>query len=139
MNFDLDMENRFASYNLDQFNQKAFELYEAEDHRDFIRFVVNGKIGDRQVVVDPIQHTLPHDQQISQLRDYDSVIGLAVDIEVQRSIFIYPVPNPRDTLTESLHLQYGVLNERNVSVGSITHTFVNLIVFFPGASQCTNT
>jgi hypothetical protein len=134
------MTTNIESYNLDQFSRKAFELYSKEDHGDFIRFVVNGKVGDNQVVIDPIQHTLPVDQVISQLRDYDSVIGLSANVEVKRSIYIYPVANPRDTLTESLHLQYEIPNGHNVSIGAVARISLNFdFDFLPGTNQRTYT
>lgn len=107
--------NALKGYTLDQFNARAQELYESEHHSHFVQFVLTGIQNNEQAVLDPIQGAIQNPNNIASTRDYDSLIGLSDDIEVQRSIYVYPIANPRDTLTEKIHLKYPITVGRDVS------------------------
>ena len=95
------------SYTLGLFNQEAHRLhsnFHNENMEPFLRFVLTGDAGDHQVVIDPIQNALQGNDSISGSRDYDSAIGVMENIAVLSSISVYPVPNPADVLSTSIHL-----------------------------------
>jgi hypothetical protein len=97
-------------YTLRQFVQKAEQIKD-EDEDLFLQFVVTGQATvenpPHQVVIDPIRDNSIHDDdEILITRDYDSFLGITNHIVVDSDISIYPVSNPSDTLTTSIHLKY---------------------------------
>jgi hypothetical protein len=99
------------SYTLGLFNQEARRLhsnFHNENMEPFLRFMLTGDAGDHQAIVDPIQNTLQENDSIKVSRDFDSAIGIAENVVVLSSISVYPVPNPADVLTTSIHLTYTV-------------------------------
>lgn len=116
------MSRSVRTFTLSSFNAKAQELYNADDQADFIRFVLRGLIGEEQVFLDPIQNAIGavimDPTRVSARRDYDSLIGISKKIEVWRSIWVYPLSNLKDTLTQSIHLEYPVSFPDTVSVFS---------------------
>jgi hypothetical protein len=100
-------------YTLRQFVQKADELKD-EDEDLFLHFVVTGQgiveNPAHQVVIDPIRDSsIRDDDEILMSRDYDSVLGITHNILVDSDVSIYPVSNPSDTLTTSIHMKYPLV------------------------------
>jgi hypothetical protein len=101
------------SYTLKQFVRHAKHL-ENEDNDNFVWFLLTGEADDHQAILDPNRNTLPEDHDIIHSRDYDTVIGITQNIEVNGSISVYPVPNPVEALTTSIHIKYPITHA-NVS------------------------
>lgn len=84
------------------------------DPLEFQRFILTGVDvhGKAQVFVDPALNRIGSDSDdtLSVARDYDSVIGISNDILVQNAISVYPVPNPAEVLSTSIHLNYPVVS-----------------------------
>lgn len=99
------------SYTVKEFVRKAKTL-EREDGHAFLRFVLTGEADEHQAVLDPIRNTLGRDHDVVATRDYDSVIGITKDIVVKSSISVYPVPNPAEVLTTSIHIKYPMKTGR---------------------------
>ncbi|RDB24557.1 hypothetical protein Hypma_008348 [Hypsizygus marmoreus] len=118
------MANVPRAYTLDQFNARAQGIWEEGVTANFVNFVLRGVSNGEQAVLDPIQNALGivdlDMERIRKRRDYDSLIGLSPNIEVDRSIWVYPRGNPRDALTESIHLHYACDSGReNVRFSSL--------------------
>jgi hypothetical protein len=98
------------SYSLNDYIRLAKSL-EREDNSAFLRFVLTGESPEgHQVVVDPIRNLLDERHPVRTTRDYDSVIGLTTDIVVDCMISVYPIPNPAQVLTTSIHIKYPIVN-----------------------------
>ncbi|KAF8525885.1 hypothetical protein BU17DRAFT_83390 [Hysterangium stoloniferum] len=82
--------------------------YENEGDVDFIKFILTGEdtMSGELAVVDPIGNPLTLDHGIIANCDYDSLIGITQNIIVQSSITVYPVSNPMESLSTSIHLKY---------------------------------
>src|SRR5579859_6979945 len=107
------------TYSLRDFNHQATRFNDSDDKTGLLRFVLTGQVFDEvsphQAVVDPLRgHSIWEDQEIKVSRNYDSILGIASNIVVQSDISIYPVSNPADALTTSIHLKYGIERD-NVS------------------------
>lgn len=97
-------------YTLQSFVDYADLVRGQKGPQEFIRFVLTGEIpGEHQAVIDPIHNALEDDYPLSQARDYDSLLGITQDIVVDCAISVYPVPNPVDTLTTSIHATYDIV------------------------------
>ena len=87
------------------FCQRAEELRN-EDHAKFVKFVLTGKDGQRQAVVDPIVDSVIPTERMQLTRDYDSILGMCPDIQVLGSLTVYPLAKREDTLTRNTHFNY---------------------------------
>jgi hypothetical protein len=101
------------TYSLRNFNHQATRYHDSGDKTGLLRFVLTGQVLDEdsphQAVIDPLrEHSIREDHVIKVSRDYDSILGVTSNIVVDSDISVYPVSNPMDTLTTSIHLQYGV-------------------------------
>lgn len=99
------------TYTLNEFVLRA-EALKAEDEDAFYQFILTGQVNGEpghQAVLDPIRNILDDDHSISIARDYDSLLTFQSDIIVNCPISIYPIPNPVEVLTTSIHLQYPIL------------------------------
>jgi hypothetical protein len=79
--------------------------------REFVDFVLTGRYEPEmhQAVVDPTRGTsLRQAEQLLATRDLDSLLGVTDNIVVLSDIFVYPVSNPADTLTTSIHIKCAV-------------------------------
>jgi excinuclease UvrABC helicase subunit UvrB len=71
--------------------------------------MLTGELHDEhQAVVDPIRNVLQEDVEVTELRDYDSMIGYTDEIIVSSTISVYPVPNPAEVLSSSVHMNRPV-------------------------------
>jgi hypothetical protein len=100
-------------YSLRNFNHEATRLNDLDDKTGLLRFVLTGQVLDEnslhQAVIDPLrEHSIQEDQEIIVSRDYDSILGVTSNIVVESDISVYPVSNPVDSLTTSIHLKYGI-------------------------------
>jgi hypothetical protein len=108
------MSNLFSSlptktYTLREFATCAKSLQSEDDSPAFLRFVLTGEVaGEHQAVLDPIRNVLEENHPIDAVRDYDSVIAITDDIIVSCAISAYPVSNPTEVLTTSVHLTYPI-------------------------------
>jgi hypothetical protein len=96
------------SYSLKEFIERAKALY-SDEVFEFLTFILTGE--DRrnhQAILDPFRNVLPPGDLVDSMRDYDSVIGITEHIVVRSAISVYPIPNPVEVLTTSIHLKYGV-------------------------------
>jgi hypothetical protein len=117
---DIDFLFPTETYSIHEFVQRA-ALLSSEEHPDksaFATFVLTGRFEDHQAVLDPLQHTIPPDQDVTLKRDYDSLIGISSNIVVQSEIFVSPVARQEHTLTENVHLQVDVRHRDTVSLYS---------------------
>ena len=88
----------------------AKTLYDTDIH-EFLRFVLSGEVAsEHQAVIDPFHNILKPGFYVDSMHDYDSVIGITEDIVVLSGISVYPIPNPSEVLTTSIHLTYGITN-----------------------------
>jgi hypothetical protein len=95
-------------YSLREFTARASHLYQ-EDPNNFLRFTLTGVIpGEHQAVIDPLRNFLDHRHEIIVNRDYDSIIGIAEQIEINCKLCLYPVSNPKDALQTSVHLNHAI-------------------------------
>jgi hypothetical protein len=88
------------------FCETASTLLDDDLHLDFVSFVLSGEYDGNQVVVDPILNRLDEDEQISIMRDYDSVLGIHQDIVVTSGLAVSPVARREDTLSINIHLSH---------------------------------
>jgi hypothetical protein len=100
-----DDESMQTSLSLTQFYRRAKALYE-EDQAAFVRFVLSGFDNGERFYVDAIRHALPEDEPIQLTRDYDSLLAISDEIEVENYITVYPVARKEDTLTANVHLKH---------------------------------
>ncbi|KAF8500015.1 hypothetical protein BU17DRAFT_102620 [Hysterangium stoloniferum] len=97
------------AYTLEEFILHAMD-YENEGDVDFIKFILTGEdtMSGELAVVDPICNPLTLDHGIIANRDYDSLIGITQNIIVPLSITVYPVSNPMESLSTSIHFKYPI-------------------------------
>ena len=103
-----DDESMATSLSLTQFYRRAKALYR-EDQAAFVKFVLSRfDHGERFFVdfVDALRHSLPEDEPIQVTRDYDSLLAISEQIEVDNYITVYPIAKKEDTLTANVHLQH---------------------------------
>lgn len=87
------------------FCRRAQELRD-EDDAKFVKFVLTGKDGQGQAVVDPILDRVKPTEEMQLTRDYDSLLGMCPDIKVHGSLTVYPLAKREDTLTRNTHFTY---------------------------------
>ncbi|KIM35225.1 hypothetical protein M413DRAFT_14650 [Hebeloma cylindrosporum] len=87
------------------FCRRAQELRD-EDDAKFVKFVLTGKDGQGQAVVDPILDRVKPTEEMQLTRDYDSLLGMCPDIKVHGSLTVYPLAKRDDTLTRNTHFTY---------------------------------
>lgn len=87
------------------FCRRAQELRD-EDDAKFVKFVLTGKDGQGQAVVDPILDSVKPTEEMQLTRDYDSLLGMCPDIKVHGSLTVYPLAKNDDTLTRNTHFTY---------------------------------
>lgn len=125
------------AYSIADFNRKASQIYRlsktnggaaptdeqilASEH--LINFVLTGRndADNHQAIIDVTLDAEVQDR-LYLTRDYDSLIGICEEIRVQRAVNIFPVSNPRHSLTTSIHLTHKV-RIRGVSV-LLTFTYI---------------
>jgi hypothetical protein len=96
------------SYSLHEFVARASALKD-ENADAFRRFILTGEVeNDHQAVLDPTRNVLEPDHCISVARDIDSLVSFQQGIVVDCPISIYPVPNPAEVLSTSVHLRYPI-------------------------------
>lgn len=98
------------TYTLRAFNNEARELERKNDLDGLLQFILTGEVDGNQAVLDPIRNALEEGHPVHSTRDYDSVLTTQESIIVTCSICVYPVPNPADDLTTSVHLTYPITN-----------------------------
>ena len=97
-------------YSLGEFATQAEDLAkEGDDQIAFKRFMLTGEFKDEhQAVVNPMRNIVPDDHNLKGLHDYDSMFLILPKIIVNSTISIYPVPNPAEVLSTSVHIQYPI-------------------------------
>jgi hypothetical protein len=102
-------------YSLHEFAEYAKDLddnaYNLNKHPlEHIRFVLTGEVaGDHQAHVNPLLNELKPRDPISASRDYPCILGITQDIvAVDCPVRVYPISNPEDAITSSIHLDYFV-------------------------------
>jgi hypothetical protein len=97
------------SYSLHEFVAYASTLKD-ENPDAFRRFILTGEVeNNHQAVLDPTCNVLQDDHAIALAHDYDSMITFQSNIVVDCPISVYPVPNPAEALTTSIHLKYPII------------------------------
>ncbi|THU76659.1 hypothetical protein K435DRAFT_878887 [Dendrothele bispora CBS 962.96] len=94
------------SYTIREFIEKARECDEVGDG-SFFDFVLSGALPSEkhQAVVDVTTNALSDSHPIDVLRDYDSAIGVSLDILTTSPLTVYPSAIPFKTLTSSVHIE----------------------------------
>jgi len=100
-----DDESMQTSLSLSDFYCWAKVLY-TEDQATFIEFVLSRFNGEEHFYMDALRHTLPEDEPIQVTCDYDSLLVISDQIEVENYITVYPVVRKEDTLTANIHLKH---------------------------------
>lgn len=105
------------SYSIHDFVRCAKTL-EDDDNSTFLPFILTGEGPDsHQVILDPTRNLVEPAHPLVASRDYDSVIAITKEIVVDTMISVYPVPNPAQRLTTSIHIKYPITNgEVSVSI-----------------------
>lgn len=110
------------SYSLAQFVQAARALYD-DDPVAFRLFVLTGEAPgmETQAYVDATLNALQIDHPVQMVRDFDSLIGITKNIAVDCMISVYPIPNPSEVLSTSIHLNYPIVSQdvRNLLMSSL--------------------
>jgi hypothetical protein len=126
-------EPQIQGYSLDQFVQRAGELYHQAEHSgdsyqgkydDFVQFALSGRDTDgTQASIDPyLNHLSIMDAPglgLVGTRDYDSFIGLSDKIEVGKDgdFTFFFIPKYDDTLKKDLKIKYTyITDEVNSSI-----------------------
>jgi hypothetical protein len=108
------IDNR-KSMSLHQFCQRAKALL-SHDQADFVRFVLTGQDDDGvQACIDPVYNRVTPDDSLEIIRDYDSVLGISSQIQVNAAITVNPIAKLDDTLSRNIHIRYE-FQSVNVSV-----------------------
>ncbi|KAF9470974.1 hypothetical protein BDN70DRAFT_939291 [Pholiota conissans] len=128
MDSDDDPAHRVKSLTVAEFVSHAKELYKADALDDFAKFVLTGIYDNVQHQVDPIKDAVQASDQISVLRDYDSVLGIHDNICVQAAITIYPVPKFEDTLVRNVHIKRSFTNSFGEHNDVPIHQIPNLCI-----------
>ncbi|KAF9459638.1 hypothetical protein BDZ94DRAFT_1171312 [Collybia nuda] len=88
---------------LRSFCQMSKELLQV-DHRDFVKFTLEGVHNNMQYVIDPLLHRMEGDEPFDAMRDFDSLLGLSAHIVVHSAITVFPVAKREKTLSSDIHL-----------------------------------
>ena len=95
--------------------ETARHLEEREAATELVRFTLTGEVPGNsedddvhphQATIDPVRNVIRPEHGISAFRDYDSVIGITSTIVVRTSISVYPIPDPKEVLSTSIHFKY---------------------------------
>jgi hypothetical protein len=107
------MYNNLAEkiYSLHEFTTHA--KYLTDNHvnpLEYIRFVLTGEVpGEHQAHVNALLNKLRPQDSISTRRDYPCVLGFTRDlVAVNCPVIIYPICDPEDAITTTIHLDYYV-------------------------------
>jgi hypothetical protein len=105
-------------YTLEEFVATAHEIQNVNEDA-FIDFAITGRNmvaqPSHQVVIDPLRGAgLRQSDNILVFEDFDSVLGIDDRIVVDTDIAVYPVSNPADSLSTSIHMTFPIL-KGNVS------------------------
>lgn len=95
----------FRNLSVNGFCNRARDLCDGAPDK-FVRFVLNGVDGDVQVTVDPILNAMPENYELSGLRDFDSLLGIDKNIQVQTALTVFPVPRTEDVLCKNIHIHH---------------------------------
>jgi hypothetical protein len=117
---DIDFIPPTETYSIPDFVDQAGRLSFEDDKSDFAQFVLTGRLGDHQALLDPLRNIIPDDQNLTLKRDYDSLIGLSTEIVVTSELYVYPVAKRENTLTENVHLDLSVHRGDSVSAACIS-------------------
>jgi hypothetical protein len=112
-----------TSYSLRDFVRFAKTL-EHTDNSAFNRLLLTGETEDHQVSIDPIRNVMQPNHPVTISRDYDSIIGVTDEIIVQSSISVYPIPNPAEVLSSSIHFRKAVTMENSQVRGILSKSEV---------------
>ncbi|TFK60184.1 hypothetical protein BDN72DRAFT_905193 [Pluteus cervinus] len=87
---------------------RAQHLLDSQEEGDkFVNFVLAGRDGRTQAVVDPLMNRARDEDSFTVTRDYDSVLGFYTNIVVRDTrLMMYPVAHRDDTLSKNVHLEY---------------------------------
>lgn len=115
----------FEDYNIPSFIQAWAGLTHAEASNEFDnvqleagRFAITGihPTLQRQARLNPLQHRIQNSTTPPTMRrDYDSLFGFTPTIPIRKDLVLYPFPNERDTLQDSLKLKILFQINGNVS------------------------
>jgi hypothetical protein len=94
-----------------KFCSAALAIYNS-DPVAFVQFALNGVYNSVQVVVDPILNAFKVEETYHEQRDYDSLLGIAKDIQVTTALSVYPVSRTEDVLSKNIHLHYNFQNSK---------------------------
>jgi len=100
-----DDESMTTSFSLRDFYRRAKTLFK-EDPATFVKFVLCGFDDNERFYVDALQNCMPADEPILVTRDYDSLLAISDQIEVDNYITVYPIAKKEDTLTANVHLDH---------------------------------
>jgi len=72
------------------FCDQANDLLEEQDFTSFVHFVLTGRHDNRQVIINSILNRIPSNEDISVMRDYDSLLGINKNIWlISKNVHIY--------------------------------------------------
>ncbi|RXW12808.1 hypothetical protein EST38_g13046 [Candolleomyces aberdarensis] len=128
MDDDVPIAPDVRSYTLEQFCERAGQLYDDNDFQAFVQFVLCGIDDDHQASIDVVPNRLLDRDLPSVLvdRDYDSVLGIDQQIRVHNQpLVIHPVAKFDDTLKSNVHLTYSFTNDTG-SYNAPLHQIPNL-------------
>ncbi|KXN83946.1 hypothetical protein AN958_00784 [Leucoagaricus sp. SymC.cos] len=110
-------DNPTVSFSLRDFVTYASYLHSKGRYDEFIQFTLVGEGVELnppnrkfQAYVDPLRDR-PENVPLSIQRDYDSLLGIADHIYVERPLNVYTVPHPTYALSTSIHLHHSILYE----------------------------
>jgi hypothetical protein len=110
---DVDDILQVQSYTLEEFCDRASELYGANQLEEFVEFALCGIDDDHQASIDVVRNrVLEADLPTLRVdRDYDSVLGIDRHIRVRgQPLVVNPVARFDDTLKTNVHLRYSFTN-----------------------------
>ena len=114
---------------LSEFTYMMQQASKTDDPMDLINAALCGR-----VIVDQQEHRvilnarqdLDHPDHPSFTRDFDSAIGITCNFPFTAALNIYPIPNFRDTLKRSNHIQGPILfNVCTFSISTLNHALLN--------------
>ena len=133
------------TWSLSTFNAKAREMLQQSTVTDFVNLTLAGRWkdnthgddsgdeenseegddGERRISIDPFTDCYSHNglENVVITRDFDSLIGITNNLPLMCTLAVYPVPNFRDRLMKSNHLDHSV----TVNVCTISVIFIRLL------------
>lgn len=100
-----------TNMSIEDFCHKSRDLYDA-DPASFVRFALTGRYGNKQAVVDPILNSVPDDERLGVVRDYDSLLGIDKDIKITCALTVFPVSKKEDVLTKNIHIHHSFTSSK---------------------------